>query len=200
MKFQGGLPETLSGTGSTLEATVEIRHHLPKLLRRLGIKTLLDAPCGDLHWISRTDLSMLECYIGLDNDIDVVDRAGARFGDMLSMIKGRVKYGLADVLVDGAIEDCDAILCRDFLQHMPNNDVRTALLNIANSGARYALLTHHVSCRQNTSLANRGDFRPINLQLPPWSFPDTVDRIPDQRFNERILGAWTTQQIKKALS
>src|SRR5437762_14003755 len=38
--------ESLSGWGSTLEQTEILRSELPGLLSRLGVKSLLDAPCG----------------------------------------------------------------------------------------------------------------------------------------------------------
>ena len=49
----GGM-ESRSGEGSNMVQTSEIRRELPKLLHELGIKTLLDAPCGDWHWMKAT--------------------------------------------------------------------------------------------------------------------------------------------------
>src|SRR6185312_15131601 len=39
--------ESRSGPGSTLERTEILRRELPPMLARLGVRTLVDAPCGD---------------------------------------------------------------------------------------------------------------------------------------------------------
>src|ERR1700742_711674 len=51
-----GAAESVSGLGSEHAATAALRAGLPDLLRRLGVSTLLDAPCGDGGWIASADL------------------------------------------------------------------------------------------------------------------------------------------------
>jgi hypothetical protein len=46
-----GASESLSGKGSSLEATSTLREHLEKLIAELGISSLLDIPCGDFNWM-----------------------------------------------------------------------------------------------------------------------------------------------------
>ena len=60
--------ESLSGDGSALEQTKQIRSHLPDLFRRHRIRTLLDAPCGDFHWMKELHLTDggLRRYWGVD--------------------------------------------------------------------------------------------------------------------------------------
>jgi hypothetical protein len=48
--------ESGSGTGSEVAVTAPVRDALPELLRRLGIKTMLDAPCGDWNWMRLVEL------------------------------------------------------------------------------------------------------------------------------------------------
>ena len=43
----GGGDETISGPGSTLRETVMLRAALPGVLAELGIRKLVDAPCGN---------------------------------------------------------------------------------------------------------------------------------------------------------
>ena len=47
-----GAATSVSGLGSEDRATAAIREALPGMLRRLGARSLLDAPCGDATWIS----------------------------------------------------------------------------------------------------------------------------------------------------
>jgi hypothetical protein len=41
-----GAAASVSGLGSETDATATLRADLPGLLRKLGVKSLLDAPCG----------------------------------------------------------------------------------------------------------------------------------------------------------
>jgi hypothetical protein len=59
-----GDAESLSGPGSNLAGTAMVRRALPALLRKYGVRTLLDAPCGDLYWMREVvDASEVQ-YIG----------------------------------------------------------------------------------------------------------------------------------------
>jgi hypothetical protein len=57
--------ESRSGHGSELGGTESLRQYLPELLRRLEVRTFLDAPCGDWNWMSHVDLAGVR-YIGVD--------------------------------------------------------------------------------------------------------------------------------------
>lgn len=41
--------ESVSGAGSELKYTANLRKHLPALFEELGVKSVLDAPCGDFN-------------------------------------------------------------------------------------------------------------------------------------------------------
>src|SRR5688500_1614611 len=60
-----GDPESVSGRGSTLARTVNIRKALPELLRSINARSLLDAPCGDFNWMRLVDLGEIR-YTGVD--------------------------------------------------------------------------------------------------------------------------------------
>src|SRR5438128_829316 len=60
-----GHGESRSGPGSSLASTRNLREHLPGVLSQLGVRSMLDAPCGDFHWMSQVPLA-LEQYIGAD--------------------------------------------------------------------------------------------------------------------------------------
>jgi hypothetical protein len=47
-----GASESTSGLGSQMEATAALRRELPRLFEKLGVASLLDAPCGDAGWIN----------------------------------------------------------------------------------------------------------------------------------------------------
>ena len=51
-----GSDESVSGPGSSIMQTESIRSVLPGLLESLRVKVLLDAPCGDFHWMKMINL------------------------------------------------------------------------------------------------------------------------------------------------
>jgi hypothetical protein len=54
-----------SGAGAAEEQTTRLRTELPRLLADLGVRTLLDLPCGDYSWMATIELPM-ERYMGAD--------------------------------------------------------------------------------------------------------------------------------------
>jgi SAM-dependent methyltransferase len=172
-RFSGGLPDTLCGTGSTLDATAELREALPALLSSLCVGVLLDAPCGDLYWISHVDLGDI-AYIGADNS-----------DEMLTAARHRNKTAVLRKLdiVNDALPPADAMLCRDFHQHLPNAMVDTALANFARSDITWLLATRHAGA-PNEDIDVPGSFRPIDIST--WLGPPHVE-IPDAG---RMLSVW----------
>ena len=55
-----GSEESVSGCGSTIANTEELRTTLPQLLADLNVSTLLDVPCGDFNWMSKVDLGSID--------------------------------------------------------------------------------------------------------------------------------------------
>src|ERR1700730_10549875 len=71
-----GAQASTSGLGSEIDATAALRAELPRLLRKLAVTSLLDAPCGDAGWISRVDLGVR--YLGVDIVPALIERLQAR--------------------------------------------------------------------------------------------------------------------------
>lgn len=192
MPFSGGRPETMCGAGSTLANTVSVRLWLPQIMKRLGVHVLIDVPCGDFNWMSRTDLSAVS-YIGVDYDGEHCAAARARMCDPPSFAP------ISKVIVerDAVTEDlpkADAMLCREFLQHLPNVAVRAVLRNFMASGSQWLLATSHDnSVNQNIAVA--GDFRRLNLTAAPFNFPSPSKWIEDEPGSGRILGLWAREDV-----
>lgn len=161
MNFTGGLPETVCGAGSTLRATSSLRGELAELLRQLNCRILVDAPCGDLNWMSRVDLSDID-YIGLDLD-DKIETARAA-----NMNAGSAKLEVRDIVACG-FPAGDVLLCRDFLQHLPTQMVIEVVQHVVTSEAQWLIVTSHDVPSNEGDIAI-GGFRPLNLRLPPFSW------------------------------
>src|SRR5262245_25222595 len=61
---QWGDPESVSGEGSNEAATEAARRELPLLFRKYGIRSLVDAACGDFHWMRRI-VDSVDKYVGV---------------------------------------------------------------------------------------------------------------------------------------
>lgn len=177
--------ESVSGPGSTLEETEPIRRELPALLAELGASSLLDLPCGDFHWMQHTDLSGVR-YIGGDLVGDLIERNRAKYAS------DGVEFQKID-LVNDTLPAVDVILCRDCLVHLSFADAQAALSNIARSGAGWLLATSFPSVTRNDDIVT-GQWRPINLTLPPFNLPEPEQVIgencTESEFADKNLSLW----------
>ena len=162
--------ESRSGPGSTRSRGESIRQPLIDLFREYGIASLLDAPCGDFNWIPLVT-EHLRTYVGVDIVRDMIERNAALFADE------KHRFLCRDITRD-ELPEADAILCRDALVHLSYEDIRATIANFKRSGARYLLATSFAHTRPNVD-CRTGGFRPVNLQIAPFGFPDPVARIPD---------------------
>lgn len=185
MRFISGLPETACGAGSTLAATAYLRTVLPDILARHHVRTLLDAPCGDFNWMARADLSGVT-YVGADLSAENLATATQRSADQRG-----VSFIRADLCVDD-LPKCDAILSRDFFQHLPNAMALQALANFKRTGARLLLATTFYNAT-NSDIAEPGGFRPLNLCAAPFSLGEPIETHPDPPGSERVIGIWRLQ-------
>lgn len=182
-----GDKDSLSGKGSNLEATAEVRKLLPPLLRELGATSMLDVPCGDFFWMAHVDLTGID-YLGGDIVPDLIEanrRAHARPG---------VAFQVVD-LIRGPVPKADVIFVRDCLVHLSHDHVRAALANIARSGGTWLLTTTFPETPANEDIAT-GEWRAIDLTKPPFSLPTPERLLPEGQAHlkgqraDKMLGLW----------
>lgn len=173
--------ESVSGQGSTLDATEGIRRELPKLFAKFHVKTLLDIPCGDMNWISKMPLEGIE-YIGADIVPEII-HANKQRGP---------NFYVLDITKDN-LPKADMILVRDLLGHFSDADLKLAIDNIKRSGAKYLLATTFPSSF-NTVGIKTGQWRAINLDYY-CGLPPSIEIINEgnQMFKDKCLGLWQLQ-------
>jgi hypothetical protein len=176
--------ESLSGPGSSLAQTAELRERLPQLLEDLGVRSLLDAPCGDFHWMSRVRLG-LDDYVGVDLLPELVERNQRRHG------RPRRRFACLDIRRD-PLPEATAILSRDCLVHLPFEDAFRALRNFKRSQSRYLLATTFPGREENRD-TSRGEWRPLNLERAPFHFPKPL-RVVNERCSE-AAGAYGDKSL-----
>jgi SAM-dependent methyltransferase len=184
--------ETVSGHGSKVCETIEIRKALPKLIKELDIKSILDLPCGDFNWMKTVTLDGIE-YIGADIVPDLVARNQTLYS------AANKKFVCLDLVKD-MVPAADLVLCRDCLVHLTFKDIFTALENLKKSRSKYLLVTTYINLSSNKDIPV-GDWRPLNLQLPPFNFPQPLIIInekspsgPDKDY-VKCLGLWRIEDI-----
>jgi hypothetical protein len=189
-----GADTSRSGLGSEDRATQPLREEFPILLEKLGVRTLLDIPCGDFGWMSRTPLK-LEWYLGADIVQELVVANQTSFGGM----DGRVRFQKLDLISD-ALPCADAVLCRDCLVHFSYSNIAAAFANLRSSGSRLFLATTFPDHTENHD-ATDGDWRLINLEKPPFCLPRPIALLNEGcreaggGYSDKSLGVWRIEDL-----
>jgi hypothetical protein len=187
-------PESRSGVGSGLDSTRAVRAELPGALRELGTRVLLDVPCGDFTWMAHVDLSGIE-YIGGDIVPSIVE-ANQRVHASESR-----QFVELDLTKD-ILSDADVLLCRDCLVHLSYANIRAVLANIARSNIRYILMTSFPGRGGNYDVID-GDWRTLDFEAPPFSFPNPKLTIVEQceeeegAYSDKSLVAWSVDELRE---
>ena len=183
--------ESRSGPGSRREWTRGLQRELPKLLARLGVSTILDLGCGDFNWMREVDLGAV-LYTGADVVFDVVLENRLRYGGP------RRRFLYRDLTRD-PLPRADLVLCRDVLIHFPDEDLVPAMRAILDTGARYLLAGTFVARTENPPIV-LGDWRPLNMQLPPLSMPPPRDWLLETvnvpGYEDKRLALWDLQHLR----
>ena len=183
-----GAAASTSGVGSEIDATAVLRTELPRLLERLGVTSLLDAPCGDARWINRAGLGVR--YVG----VDIVPALIEQLQTCVAAGEIRGAYHLADVTRD-PLPECDAILCRDCLVHLSFANIARAVANFRASGATWLIATTFPEWRANRDCED-GDWRALNFELPPFNWAPPVELLNENcleaggGWRDKSLGVW----------
>ena len=178
-----GSSESVSGKGSELGRTDAIRDYLPQLVEELGIKRLLDVPCGDLNWLNP---SSLNChYIGADIVPSLIERNRSRYPDL--------EFIVMDICRDPWPE-ADALMMRDVLVHLSFADIAQAEANLINSNATYLLCTTYPKEQVNQNKLT-GHHRRLNMLLAPFAWPEPMYLFDEQEKHGKALGIWQMQSV-----
>ncbi|MHC2618293.1 hypothetical protein ACVIW2_000325 [Bradyrhizobium huanghuaihaiense] len=188
-----GAASSVSGLGSEDVATSAIREALPALLQRLGVRSLLDAPCGDASWIGHMKLDL--DYTG----IDIVPSLIAANSERAARGELSGRFLVADITRD-ALPPADLILCRDCLVHLSFANIARALRNFRASGARFLLVTTFPEWDGNRDCED-GDWRALNMEQAPFNWPSPRELINERceegngGWRDKSLGLWQLDRL-----
>lgn len=184
--------DTPSGPGSTLSQTAVVANALPGLCQRYDVSSLLDVPCGSFNWMAGVQLPGVQ-YTGGDIVPEIVDEAARKHGT-------RSRRFVVLDLTRSPLPPADLLLCRDCLVHLSHRDIEAAIANIRKSDIEYVLTTTFTAESGFRDIVT-GDWRPINLEAPPFSFPRPVELLQEQcteqdgAFADKSLGLWRVRDL-----
>jgi len=177
-----GSQETVSGGGSELARTKEIRSKLNRLLGKYKTESILDAGCGDWNWMSKVNLSRYKVF--------ACDIVPALIKENEKKYGSQAKFFTADITRD-PLPKVDVIICRATLFHLSLANVQLALENMQRS-AGYLLLTTHTQVTENTDIQD-GDWRRLNMELPPFTLGSCLQQFYDGPGEDGSMGVWEVE-------
>lgn len=187
-----GDPDTpSSGSGSGLDATANVRRELPKLLEKIGTRTLLDVGCGDFTWMRTVPLGGID-YVGVDIVEGLIDENAKNFG------REGIRFVQANAVSD-PLPEADTVLIREVLFHLSFEDAMAVLRNLLSKPRDYLLITTDRQPSLNFDIPS-GDYRMLNLEARPFKFPEPEFFIEEKgKVPQRRLAAWKADDIRAVL-
>lgn len=168
--------ESVSGCGSFLKNTKEIRGFISSVIIKYSIKSIADCPCGDWNWMQYVDLTDIN-YTGLDVVQPLVQANNTLYG------KSNINFRHFNILTE-IPPRADLLICRDLLFHLNLADQKIAAENLKKSGSRLIMTTTFPWITENAELQPRElmagwGYRHINAELEPLAFKNPVDEVTE---------------------
>jgi len=189
--------ESVSGHGSSLAYTANLRKELPALFTKHAIRSVFDAPCGDFNWMRQVVKEDDIDYRGGDIVRELVESNTRKYDAR------HLAFSIFDITID-EFPRADVWLCRDCLFHLSYSDIYKALANFSRSQIPFLLTTTHLNPDRVPNRDIRsGGYRTLDLFSPPFSLPtDVAHRIADwiEPFPPREVCLWTRAQVAGQIS
>jgi hypothetical protein len=184
--------ESISGSGSSIEQTQKLIRRLEAVILLMNIRSMLDIPCGDFNWMRGVNLSTLD-YIGADIIPDLIEKNRARYP--------WARFEVMDITRDD-LSQVDLVFVRDCWVHFSDRDIWRSVENIRRSGSEYLLATTFTD--HHPAGIVTGQWHPLNLQDPPFNFPEPLLWIDegcteeDNAYTDKSMGLWEINMIPTA--
>jgi hypothetical protein len=190
--------ESASGPGSSLLDTENLRRTLPAMFDKFGIRTMLDAPCGDFYWMKHVVAEAKLAYIGGDIVRPMIEKNTALHAN------DRTSFVHLDI-TKGPLPKADLWFCRDCFFHLSLADIFRALHQFVDSGIPFIMASSSTSVTEHKYQdILSGDFRNVDLFAAPFLFsPDVLFRIGDfapGQMLQREMCRWSRVQIIASLA
>ncbi len=125
--------DSYSGPGSEGAWATDYCNLVIEYIRTHGIRTVVDAGCGDFH-VGQRLVKEVDSYLGLDISDYVIEQNSTKFGNLQG-----VKFQQFDIIAN-PFPETDLLLIRQVLQHLSNDQIEKVLSNIENSQIKRVLI------------------------------------------------------------
>jgi 2-polyprenyl-3-methyl-5-hydroxy-6-metoxy-1,4-benzoquinol methylase len=190
--------ESVSGPGSNKKNTKKLVSNINKIVKNYSVRSIVDAPCGDLNWMKNLLYKQNIKYVGIDIVANLIRLNKKKFSS------NNISFYRSDI-TSKIIPDCDLLICRDFLFHLSFNDIKKFLKNLQESNVKYFLTSNHSHPKHKKKFENKniisGDFRKINLFDSPFNFEKNYEKIISDNCDQKkkYLILFNRKQILKFL-
>jgi len=189
--------ESVSGLGSELKNTINIKKEIINIISHYKIRSILDAPCGDFNWI-KDILNDEVNYFGGDIVKNLI------IENLQKNKKKNITFKELDITSD-PLPNVDLMLCRDCLIHLSYKKINLFFQNSKKSNIKFLLLTSYKFKNQQIKIINSdipdGEFREIDMSEPPFLLPEPIIKILDKDEQTKTsayycyLNLYTKEQI-----
>ena len=185
---------SLSGSGSSEQASQNLVNELNNFIAEKNIRSILDIPCGDWKWMPNIDMRDIK-YTGGDIVQDIVTANQQKYSN------SNIHFKRINLSRDSLVSS-DLIIVRDLLVHLKNDDIFKCLENIKNHNIRYIGLTHYPNTTKNRNPIWGDRWRPLNMLIDPFNLnePDYIlsDSSNDGSIDEdRVMAIWKKNNFKE---
>lgn len=184
-------PITVKAISTSAHETSVLVQELTKLLEERKITSMADLSYGEYSWMKEVKRSDKLRYVGLSSDQNIINKNLAQHP--------KLEFKLLNMTCQ-VPPNVDLIVCRDSFGFMNYEDCKKVINNFRNSGSKYLLITSFIGRRCNNDTVS-GQWRTLNLQVAPFSFPMPLQVIAEQctesdgKFLDKTMCLWHLQQI-----
>jgi len=162
-----GIGAAGSGPGSSEEYTREWRAFVQEFISKNTVMTIVDWGCGDWTHSKLIDWNNAK-YFGIDIVPSLIESLNQQFADE------NTSFHLFDPdiissrsLISIVCQNVDVIICKDVIQHLPN-DVSIELLKTFIDSCKFLILVNDIKGNPNVD-THIGGCRHVDPRLPPIS-------------------------------
>jgi hypothetical protein len=178
--------ESLSGEGSTLEATRKVREAIVDFIQKHAVGSMLDIPCGDFNWMKQVELNIP--YTGGDIVDDLI------LLNQKEHVTDQRSFQVID-LTKGPLPRRELVFSRDCLNHLSFQDIEKAIKNICSSGAHYLAVTQFPAQTINRDQGSGFTYRELNYHLAPFNWPEPLVQYDEQYHPGKHLCFWKISDL-----
>ena len=175
--------ESFSGPGSNIKNTEDTIMNLTQIIKKYNVKSILDAPCGDFNWMQKVLIKFPYLkYYGMDIVSDVIKINNEKYSN------SKIKFYKKDI-IRNLFPEVDLVICRDFLIHLSNKDIKKFISNLKSSNFKYLLIHGFESNKKKIINKNisTGDYREINIFRNPINFSNKFSlKLEDHKNQNKI--------------